>query len=309
MLVFLVPRLLHSRVDVDWSTRAIWWLLGAMAVTFVGIVLSAFRWQRVLAALDVPARIRMLFTTYLAALFVSNFLPTTIGGDVLRVSRLSADNGESPRSFASVVLERMTGWLVLPVITLLALALNPRLLHLARATRVALIVSVGTLLLLGLALWVAGHPRLGGRLASSTGWRRFTGAIHFGLERFRRHPAAAAEVLFAGFAYQFAVVMAAFLAARALGLPVGWTAIMAFFPAVAILQVLPFPTIGGLGIREGALVLFLEPLGVSQAQAIALGLMVYGINLAVSLLGAPAFALGRRQSRPATPVAAHAVGA
>ena len=69
----------------------------------------------------------------------------------------------------------------------------------------------------------------------------------------------------------------------------------AFFPAVAILQVLPFPTIGGLGVREGALVLFLGPLGVSQAQAIALGLLVYGVNLAVSLLGAPAFAVGRRR--------------
>ncbi len=45
--------------------------------------------------------------------------------------------------------------------------------------------------------------------------------------------------------------------------------------------------------------LFLQPLGVSQSHAIALGLMVYGINMTVSLLGAPAFAVGRRQSRPA----------
>jgi uncharacterized protein (TIRG00374 family) len=295
MLVILVPRLLHSRVDVSWNAHAILWLAGALAVTFVGIVLSAVRWQRVLVALEVQARIRTLLNTYLACLFVSNFLPTTIGGDVLRVSRLSADNGESPRSFASVVLERMTGWLVLPLITLLALAVNPNLFHVDHAARVAVMVSVGTLLLLGLALWAAGHPRLGGRLSSRTGWRRFTGAIHFGLDRFRRHPGAAAEVLFAGLAYQLAVVMAAFLVARALQVPVGWTAIMAFFPAVAILQVLPFPTIGGLGVREGALVLFLGPLGVSQAQAIALGLLVYGVNLAVSLLGAPAFAVGRRR--------------
>ena len=69
---------------------------------------------------------------------------------------------------------------------------------------------------------------------------------------------------------------------------------MAFMPVVAIVQVLPFPTIGGLGLREGALVLFLAPLGVNQSHAIALGLMVYGINLTVSLLGAPAFAVGRR---------------
>ena len=91
--------------------------------------------------------------------------------------------------------------------------------------------------------------------------------------------------------YQLAVMLAAFLAADALGLHIGWTAILAFMPTVAIVQVLPI-TIGGLGVREGALVLFLKPLGVSTEHAIALGLLVYGINLVVSLLGAPAFAVG-----------------
>jgi hypothetical protein len=62
-------------------------------------------------------------------------------------------------------------------------------------------------------------------------------------------------------------------------------------PAVAIAQVLPI-SLGGLGVREGAFVLFLGPLGVATSQAVALGLLVYGLNLAVSLLGAPAFAVG-----------------
>ena len=100
--------------------------------------------------------------------------------------------------------------------------------------------------------------------------------------------------LVAGFAYQLAVVFAAFLSAKALGLPVSWTAVLAFMPAVAIVQVLPAPTIGGLGVREGAFVLFLHPLGVSADQAITLGLLVYGINLVASLFGAPAFAVGNR---------------
>jgi uncharacterized membrane protein YbhN (UPF0104 family) len=98
-------------------------------------------------------------------------------------------------------------------------------------------------------------------------------------------------VLLVGFAYQLVVVAAAFLAARALGLAVGPTAILAFMPAVAIAQVLPI-SLGGLGVREGAFALFLGPLGIETSQAVALGLLVYGLNLAVSLLGAPAFAVG-----------------
>ena len=80
---------------------------------------------------------------------------------------------------------------------------------------------------------------------------------------------------------------------------VGPTALLAFFPAVLIAQVLPI-SISGLGVREGAFVLFLTPLGVPTQQAIALGLLLYLLNVAVSLLGAPAFAVGGRGPRTVT---------
>ncbi len=295
MLVVLLPRAAaYVRPVLMPTTLA--WLASAVAVTMVAIGLATLRWHRVLAALDLRSRLSSLLPHYLAGLFVSNFLPTTIGGDLLRASRLSSTNGETPRSFASVVLERLTGWVVLPVISLVTLAINPGLLRppLDRASHLVLVISLATLGALGVVLLGASSPRMGRRLQAQAGWLRFVNAVHLGLTRFRRQPGVALEVLIAGFAYQLAMVLAAFLAAKALGLPVSWTAVLAFMPAVAIVQVLPAPTIGGLGIREGAFVLFLHPLGVSVDQAITLGLLVYGINLAASLLGAPAFAVGSR---------------
>lgn len=296
MLIVLLPRAsAYVRPVLRPTTLAL--LAGAVAVTLGGVVLATLRWHRVLAALDVRARVSTLLSHYLAGLFVSNFLPTTIGGDVLRVSRLSANNGETPRSFASVVLERLTGWLVLPVISLVTLAINPGLLRppVDDVSRLVVVISLVTLSLLVVVLVGASSPRIGRRLQTQEGWLRFVNAIHLGLARFRKSPGMAAEVLIVGFAYQLAVVFAAFLAAKALGLPVSWTAVLAFMPAVAIVQVLPAPTIGGLGVREGAFVLFLHPLGVSADQAITLGLLVYGINLVTSLLGAPSFAVGNRK--------------
>ena len=297
MLAILLPRVGHLLLPA-WRPSTIGWLLAAVGATLFGVVLATLRWQRVLLALDVPDRIRSLLSHYLAGLFVSNFLPTTIGGDVLRVSRLSAANGESPRSFASVVLERLTGWVVLPVISLVTLVINPGLLRppVDQASHLVIVISLVTLGLLGAILAGASSPAVGRLLDERSGWLRFLNAIHLGLERLRRNPGAAFEVLVAGFAYQLMVVLAAFLAAKSLGIPVSWTAVLAFMPAVAIVQVLPAPTIGGLGVREGAFVLFLHPLGVSSDQAIALGLLVYGINLTASLLGAPAFAAGTRGS-------------
>lgn len=274
-------------------------LIGALAFTFVGIVLSAFRWQRVLATLDVAVSLLRLTRHYLASLFVGNFLPSTVGGDVLRVTRLGAETGDSAAPFASVVLERLSGWIVLPGLTFAGLAMNPTLRSLGRATALATFVGATTLVALGAVLVAAAHPRIGARMSGAEGWKRFTGAIHLGVDRFRRRPMLALEVIAAGVVYQLSVLIFVFMAAKALEIPVGFTAILTFFPAVAIVQTLPV-TIGGLGVREGALYLFLHPLGVTSDQAISLGVVVYACTLIVSLAGAPAFAAGSKRKVPAS---------
>ena len=156
VLVVVLRRAHLTSLELDWEASNIAWLTSALVVTFVAVVLSAVRWQKVLTALGLSARIPTLLRHHLAGLFVSSFLPSTVGGDVLRVSRLAASNGEAPRTFASVVLERLTGWLVLPVITLVALAINPGLFGADVNTRFALVIALVTLGGLAVVLWAAG---------------------------------------------------------------------------------------------------------------------------------------------------------
>ena len=300
---------LLTKIGANWSQAipdptavTVGWLTGALLLTFAGVAVSAVRWGAVLAALGQKSQFRRLFSLYLAGQFMGNVLPSTIGGDALRVARLSRENGEGPTTFASVVLERLTGWLVLPVITLTGLIVNPGLRELGRASTIAFATAAGTLVLLvGVLILTARSGRgLEARLEQNEGWRRFTGAINLGIHRLAHHPAATGRILATGFAYQLILIAAALMAARGLGLPagVGPTALLAFVPAVLIAQVLPI-SIAGLGVREGLFALFLHPLGVPKSQAIALGLLLYLLNLVVSLFGAPAFAVGRRHA-PAT---------
>jgi uncharacterized membrane protein YbhN (UPF0104 family) len=180
VLVAQVPSFEVNELVPEWSAGTAVWLGVAAALTLAGIVLSAVRWQKVLDALEIRTKLPRLVRHNLAGQFVSNVLPTTIGGDVLRVSRLSRDTGESSGTFASVVLERLTGWLVLPVITIVGFAVNPGLRHLGSATSVALALSLGTLALLLGVLAAAASSRIGGRFATRADWRRFAGAVHLG---------------------------------------------------------------------------------------------------------------------------------
>jgi uncharacterized membrane protein YbhN (UPF0104 family) len=268
-------------------------LVAGLVITGVGIVLSAWRWQRVIEVFGARVPLRTLTGHYFAGQFVGNVLPSTIGGDVVRVSRTATTTGSGSIAFASVVLERLTGFIALPLLVFLGFLFRPSLLDNNHAW-IALAIACGTLVLLALILLVTGHPRLAGRFADHENWMRFIGAVHVGVDRLRRQPRQIVGVLGAAVIYQLSVVAAVYCAARALDISAPNAALFAFVPAVAMAQTLPL-SVSGFGVREGMLVLLLVPLGVPTSTAVALGLFWYGMLLVVSLLGAPAFAMGGRR--------------
>ncbi len=249
-----------------------------------------------LDALGHRVRFGTLFVEFLAGQFVSNILPAAIGGDIVRISRLGRQIGDRADAFASVALERLTGWLVLPGISLLTIAATPSLHHLPRhATAVAVAVDLVALGGLVAIIVIAAQRRWATAAATATGWRRWLGSVHLGIDSIRRHPGRVARVIAAGIAFQVTQCLSVLLTATALRVPeVGLVATLAFFPPTAIAQNLPVG-FGGLGVREGGFVLFFGALGVVDERAVAIGLVGYVITIVASSLGAPAFAFGGRR--------------
>lgn len=280
-------------------TPATWaWIGAAVGVHLVAYVLQNLRWAAVSDTLGIPLPFRRLFGHLLAGEFVSNALPTSFGGDVVRVIRQGNDVGDYAESFAATSLERLTGWLVLPLLSAVGLLAVPAYRSLGTATTVAVVVDLVTLGALVSILTVAAHPRGAGRLVGRTGWRRYLGAVHLGIVAFHGRAAQVTRVLVAGIGFQVLQCVSVWCAARALRIDqVDIWAALAFFPPTAVLQNLPI-ALGGLGVREGAFVLFFGALGVSDSRAIGLGLLVYLVFVAASLAGAPSFARGGLRGPP-----------
>jgi uncharacterized protein (TIRG00374 family) len=286
-----LDRVRRELPDLGPATMA--WLLAALLATCGGLALAARRWQQVLSTMEVPLAFRRSLGMCAAGQFLGSVLPSTIGGDLFRARRLGRSAGNTPAVVASIAIERLSGWLVLPAFALLALAVRPGLL--GSRTALAVAVCAGALLLLTAILYLAGHPRVGGRLVGESHVRRFLGEVHDGLRRLRRHPRRSATVVGLAAGMQVAAVAAVGLAGRAMGIgigPIGWLAVV---PLVLIVQVLPL-SIGGFGVREGALALFLAPLGVGAGRAIVLGLLMYVLSVTVSLGGVPTFAVAEPAS-------------
>lgn len=70
----------------------------------------------------------------------------------------------------------------------------------------------------------------------------------------------------------------------ALDLPVPWLGYFVVVPLVTLLTMLPI-TFNGIGVREGSLVLLLASYGVTEEQAITLGVGWFALSLSVGLVG------------------------
>jgi uncharacterized membrane protein YbhN (UPF0104 family) len=296
LLAFLVTRVhLDTVLPRRPGTETLFWFCAGVAISILAIVLSAWRWQKVLEVLGVHVPLRTLTSHYFAGQFLGNVLPSTIGGDVLRVSRGGQSTGSMPVSFASVVLERLTGFVALPLLAFVGLALTPSLFP-SRAGWLSLAIAVGALVVLAVLLAVAGSPKLAGRFVGHANWMRFIGAVHDSVIVVRNAPSHGFDLLGAAVIYQATTVAIVWCAVNTMNVDVPFTAVLAFAPVVAMAQVLPL-SLSGLGVREGMLVILLGSLGVSAGRAVGVGLCWYAMTLIASVAGAPSFAVGSSRKR------------
>src|SRR5215207_9920564 len=73
-------RLWSAARSASWS-----WLAVAALVYFVMLVVSSWRWNTLLRAQGVVMRLPTLIGSFLVATFFNNFLPSNVGGDVVRI--------------------------------------------------------------------------------------------------------------------------------------------------------------------------------------------------------------------------------
>ncbi len=287
--------IIATKVHLGWigqiGKRGFGLLTIAFLATLVGIALSAQRWSGALDVLKVKNKFSDLFKLQLVGLFASNFLPSTVGGDIVRARWLGRRSDQVAEGFASVIIERLTGWLVLPCLALIGIAFDPAMLHLGKVSGIIITVATATLTALLILITFTifkKQVKPGGRFRALSA---VISSLEDAIKQFKEDPTSLVKLISWAIAYQLSIVTAALFAASAIHIAITWRELLVMVPTVAMLQVLPL-TIGGIGIREGALVLMLQPLGIATTQAIEFGLVVYGINVLASLLGAPSFAMG-----------------
>lgn len=294
LVAALASRLDLSAVLVRASTSRSSWVLGAFAVVFVAIAVSAVKWGVILKARSRALPFLRLLRHYLVGLFFNNVLPTTVGGDAVRAWEATRDTGEVPEAVASVVTERLVAGAALGFTALLGLPFvdaGPRL--------VLLVSAFLALDLLLVAIFLA--PRVAEAVVTATLPRRLqtarasAGATVAAVRATLRSPRVLLRVFLLSVLFQVLVAAVNACLFRALGASVGLAGCLVYTPMIFTITMLPI-SLSGLGVREAAYGYFFGQAGVAQIDAVAVSLGFFIVVGVASLPGAPLFALGRARA-------------
>lgn len=264
----------------------------AFSLHAVGLLISAYRWQILAGAQGDEIPFGILVKSYLVALFFNNFLPSSYGGDVIRVWDGSRYSQSLAKSSAVVIVERLTGIAVLFLFAFLA-----SLLRLDMAAEIPVVWVSLVLGLCGLAAVGVFFLPVAERAAAGLAGRLFPAKIKTGIGEFRRavlhyktQRRLFLKALVWAFALQVNVVVFFYLIGRAFHLDIAFLDYFIFIPIVHLIQIIPI-TINGLGLREGSYIQIFAFYGISPQTAFSFSIVDFGSRLLLSLAGGVLFAI------------------
>lgn len=284
----------HSRVEL---------LALAVLVYAVTVLLSTARWKVLLDALGGRSPFSELLQSYMVATFFNNFLPSNVGGDVVRIRDGARAAGSKTASAAVTALDRVVGFLAMYSIATTAFFLGGPLARGLAGARVILIALTAGFVVLGAIFLRSG---LVSSLVQRVGLSRWPWAldrfeaVQSAVHAYRARKSALAAAYALSIVMQLLGVTYFFLVARALNIPLDYVTSLLMVPLCTLIQAIPI-SFNGWGVREQVYVVYFRQVGLAGESALAFSIVAAGMVVLLSISGLFVW-IARRRAHPTPPL-------
>jgi len=252
---------------------------------------AGFRWKVMIHPLVSDVRLWDTVSFYFVGFFFNNFLPTSVGGDVMRAWGVGAIYRKMKESFASALIERLLGLYATLFVAICAIPF-------AGINTNSIIITVLVMLFIVVLFMVFLFSNRAVRFLLKILYKiRFLRKASDTLESFVetvRVYRSRRKTVFYGFlisvVYQFLLILEVYLVSLSLGMNVPLIVYLSVVPIVWVISFIPV-SLNGLGLRELGFSVTLTQLGYASENAVAVSLMVWFVGLCASVIGAVIFAV------------------
>ena len=285
-------------VGIRWS-----WAILALVMVVGSLVVRAYRWYLLLQGLGVTIQFKRLVELYFVGSFFNSFLPSGFGGDVVRVLE-AAQNVPANVAAGTVIVDRLTGLLMLFAMALIALPFRPDSFPPDLTWQITVVSLIGL---------VAGFLLLDGRLIQRWG-RWLPGKLSVTdpdkpLAKLLQavHGCGWPAIIKAlGVSVIFNFILSGWwlVSGWAIGYDVPFTHYLLVVPILSVLLLIP--SIGGLGVRETVAPILFASAGLTFAEAATLSILNFLLLRVSGLFGGPVYIASLLRTREAKSVVSEA---
>ena len=254
--------LLKIDVGQTWdvlTSANLWWFALAVTIMIITVVPMALRWKWLLAAQGIHDRLAWLTRAYFVSYTAGQILPTSIGGDAVRIFETAKRHpGRSGDLTAIVLLERALGGAATVLLGALGFLLALGQYDVTAYLWLEGAFVFGTLLLIVVFFSRSARPLLARLrpLLVRVRLERPLRAFYDGVHHYRGHPGLLLKVFVFTTAIQAVRILSIWASCRAVGIELGPRIYYVMGPLFFLVLLVPF-TLNGFAVREAFFVSFL----------------------------------------------------
>ncbi len=296
LIVLLFRQADWAQVGAVLRRMSVPYFLGLMAVAFMLLAASCWKWRVLLASQGLVFSWRYLMAAYLVGYFFTNLLPSNIGGDVYRAWRVGHDTHRRAVSVMSVFFERFTGLIVLLALVLAAPVFKPGVLG-HKPVLLVFLTAIGYAS--AVVLLLAGGGRFRRFLAATVPFpslREKLGQAARYFRDYRLDRPTLATVMSAGAVFYALTFLNVWLGYMTFGARVPAGDILALTPVIIYVSMIPV-SINSLGLAEGAYVYCFLLAGIPKEVSLGVALLMRLKMIILGLIGGAIYLYSSRMHR------------
>ena len=254
----------------------------SLSLHFLGVLIGSSRWSILLKSYGINLSQKDLYRLYMIGSFFNTFLPTSIGGDAVRMYKVSSLTDKRAQAVTSVFIERFIGMLILYIISFFSYISYFKFKEEKELFLTILFLLLTSIFFIAFILTPLSEKLV--KKIPSSFLREKIDKIHYSL----KHTVKDKKSLFMVFLYttllQVNVVIYFFIISIAIKIKLSIVIFFLLIPIILTVTMLPV-TIGGIGLREGGFVFLFSRFGVLPEKALTLSILGYFISLVFAGFG------------------------
>lgn len=267
----------------------VYYFFWAVVFTLIGFLIQVTRLRILIQAQDTKIGFWQVFEFNLTSTFFGIFLPTVVGGDVVKMALLGSYSGKKAVSVGTITMDRVIGVYALVVVAFISGIFGKNLLNadILRYTIDAFSIVFIFILILNIkSLW--GHvwkflaKILGNKIDPL---KTFVGT----LQSYKMTEPPFIKAFVWSLFFYMSIITANYLIALSLGLNVNFLVFFVFVPLLSLAGMIPI-SLSGLGVREAISVVFFSTMGIGSNYAALLSFLPFLIKACFGLVGGVKYA-------------------